>query len=368
MKKNILIISHEFPPVIGGAGSVAETNATLLSLNNNVTVLTKYIKNRERNKSYSIIEVNAPSVIFPIFYYLKLISLFSKIKFDNIIVNDTAAAIICALFFNKSHFSYTSMYFHGSEVEEIINSSRPSIYIIKRLYLNAIRKSRQLVFVSNFLKIKILNVITDNLELIEKSKVVYTLVDPDKFHPKYNTDLFDSLKGKKIVLTVSRVVEKKGLIEVVDLIESLNYVSENKYHWVLIGNGDYVLELKSYLKDKNLNEHFTHIEFIEREKLNEYYSMSDVFILLSNFEESFGLVYLEACLCGTPVIGKNKGGVKEVIKNGVNGYLVNTHEEAIKAIQDIEEISSDSCIEFVNNLYAGHNVKKYTKELLTFPK
>lgn len=366
MKKDVLIISHEFPPLIGGAGSVAETNATLLSLNNNVTVLTKYIKNRERNNSYSIIEVKAPSVIFPIFYYFKLVSLFSRYKFDNIIINDTAAAIICALFFNKNQFSYTSMYFHGSEVEEIINSSRLSMLIVKKIYINAIRKSKQLIFVSNFLRNKILNKIPENIKLKEKSKVIYTLIDSEKFYPKSNTDLFKTLNGKKIILTVSRVVEKKGLIEVADILDTLNNFSENSYHWVLIGNGDYSIELKNYLKEKHLDNYFTHIEFIERDKLNEYYSMSSFFILLSNFEESFGLVYLESCLCGTPVIGKNKGGVMEVIKNGFNGFLVNNKEEAIKAIFEIEKITSNSCIDFVNKMYENHSIEDYTNALLNY--
>ncbi|MCK5084568.1 MAG: glycosyltransferase family 4 protein, partial [Candidatus Pacebacteria bacterium] len=45
--------------------------------------------------------------------------------------------------------------------------------------------------------------------------------------------------------------------------------------------------------------------------------------VMSSLGEGFGITFLEAMAHGTPVIGGNVGGTKELIKNGENGFLVN---------------------------------------------
>ena len=45
--------------------------------------------------------------------------------------------------------------------------------------------------------------------------------------------------------------------------------------------------------------------------------------VMPSMKEGFGIVFLEAMSCGTPVIGGNVGGTKELIKSGKNGFLVN---------------------------------------------
>ena len=50
------------------------------------------------------------------------------------------------------------------------------------------------------------------------------------------------------------------------------------------------------------------------------------------WEEPFGIVMAEALACGTPVIGFARGSVPEVIRDGVNGYLCSTVDEAVAAV------------------------------------
>jgi glycosyltransferase involved in cell wall biosynthesis len=63
---------------------------------------------------------------------------------------------------------------------------------------------------------------------------------------------------------------------------------------------------------------------------------------------------MEAMACGTPVISFNKGSMAEVIANGKTGFLVNTTEEAIKAIKKIDIIDRAECRRWVE--------KKFTVE------
>jgi len=65
-------------------------------------------------------------------------------------------------------------------------------------------------------------------------------------------------------------------------------------------------------------------EFDEEDKASIFDSL-DVFAMPS-IGESFGMAYLEAWMCGKPVIGANVGSTPYVIRNGVDGLLVNPQD------------------------------------------
>jgi hypothetical protein len=58
-----------------------------------------------------------------------------------------------------------------------------------------------------------------------------------------------------------------------------------------------------------------------------------------DWPEPFGLVMIEAMACGTPVIAFQAGSVPEVIDEGVTGFVVEAEEQAIHAIQRLDELS-----------------------------
>ena len=62
-----------------------------------------------------------------------------------------------------------------------------------------------------------------------------------------------------------------------------------------------------------------------------------------SFEEPFGLSVAESMLCGTPVIAYNKGSMKELIRHGETGFLVDTIDEAVEAVNDIKSIDRKFC-------------------------
>jgi len=68
---------------------------------------------------------------------------------------------------------------------------------------------------------------------------------------------------------------------------------------------------------------------------------------LIGFEEPFGLSVIEAMACGTPVIAYPKGSMPELIVDGVTGFLVDSFEEAVAAIDRIDEIDRAACREHV---------------------
>lgn len=64
---------------------------------------------------------------------------------------------------------------------------------------------------------------------------------------------------------------------------------------------------------------------------------------LIGFDEPFGLSVIEAMACGTPVIAYNRGSMPELIEHGVTGFLVDTLDEAVAAIDRIGEIDRAAC-------------------------
>ncbi len=54
---------------------------------------------------------------------------------------------------------------------------------------------------------------------------------------------------------------------------------------------------------------------------------------LINFNEPFGLSVAESMACGTPVIARPRGSMPELIRDGGNGFLVGSIEEAVAAVE-----------------------------------
>lgn len=67
------------------------------------------------------------------------------------------------------------------------------------------------------------------------------------------------------------------------------------------------------------------------------------FLMPILWEEPFGLVMAEALACGTPVLGLRRGAVPEVVEDGVTGFVRNTVDELVSAVQDLGTIDRTEC-------------------------
>jgi L-malate glycosyltransferase len=76
----------------------------------------------------------------------------------------------------------------------------------------------------------------------------------------------------------------------------------------------------------------------KQESIAEFLSIADLMFLPSE-TESFGLVALEAMACEVPVIASKVGGIPEVVRDGKDGYLVETRDIDTMARRAIELLS-----------------------------
>ena len=123
-----------------------------------------------------------------------------------------------------------------------------------------------------------------------------------------------------------RIVEEKGIDILIKAFELLQKERENV---VLVIGGDYEAvaggsvypQLKQYIEDRHI-ENIIFLGKISEEKMADFYVSMDVFVLPSiNSLESFGMVQVEAMVCGTPVIASDLPGVRTVVQNTGMGLI-----------------------------------------------
>jgi glycosyltransferase involved in cell wall biosynthesis len=139
------------------------------------------------------------------------------------------------------------------------------------------------------------------------------------------------------LITVARLVERKGHMKVLDAMVKL---PNTKY--VIVGDGPMREKIEMRIAELGLAERVTIMTDVADEDLPVLYADADIFVMpttqSTTDREGFGIVYLEANLFGLPVVGTRTGGVAEAIQDGKTGVLVeDTTDDLIKGLQVLIE-------------------------------
>ena len=135
----------------------------------------------------------------------------------------------------------------------------------------------------------------------------------------------------KKFITVGRLTEVKGHIRILEMLSQLN----TPFKYTIVGDG--ILKDKIFEKAKTLgiSDKITHVPFTN--KVNDYIAKNDMF-LQGSYVEGFPNALLESCVVGTPVIAFDvPGGTKEIVTDGVNGFLVDDEDTYMKRLSDNRE-------------------------------
>jgi len=138
-----------------------------------------------------------------------------------------------------------------------------------------------------------------------------------------------NLQGKKILLTLGRVVERercKGFDEIIEILPTLLKHCPNLVYLVA-GAGHGLDRLKAKVKSLNLSEHVIFTGYVPESSKVDYYRLADAFVMPSQ-GEGFGFVLLEAMACGIPTMGSQLDGTREALMNGKLGILVDPTDPA----------------------------------------
>ncbi|GAB5046711.1 glycosyltransferase [Thermodesulfovibrio sp. TK110] len=188
-------------------------------------------------------------------------------------------------------------------------------------------------------------------------KCIYNGVDLSKYRPYWEIpelrrsirERFKIKENEFIVLFIGRVSPEKGVEHFVNTAIRLKNVKNIRFF--IVGEISKKGERANYAKEilKKITSYKDKIIFTDvfpPFKMPLIYLIGDIVFSPSNFEEPFSMVNIEAMATGLPVITRAKGGVKEYIKNGINGFFVR------------EEKIDEDASELIVNLYQNERLRK----------
>ena len=180
-------------------------------------------------------------------------------------------------------------------------------------------------------------------EGISPSKItaVHTCVDINKFDPENVKDGLRKELGvvaaTPIIGTVSILRRKKGHHILLDAIpEILKEIPEAVF--VFAGNGPQEENILNKIKALDLEGKIFMLGL--RHDIPDILKSIDLFVL-PTLQEALGTSFIEAMAMETPVIGTDVGGVGEVIKDGVNGYMIKPNDSSDLAKTIIKVLKAD---------------------------
>ncbi|AEF97056.1 glycosyltransferase family 4 protein [Methanotorris igneus] len=176
----------------------------------------------------------------------------------------------------------------------------------------------------------------------------------EKAYSKFNID-----EHKYILLSVGRLVERKGIHWFVENVIPKLIKKEKNITYVIAGDGPYRETIENIILSKGLEDYVKLLGKVSDDDLELLYNIADIFIMpnipVDGDMEGFGIVVLEASSHGVPVIASDLEGIRDAVINGKTGFLVEPlNEDAYveKILEMLDKVKKDRKMK--------ENIKKLT--------
>ncbi len=142
-------------------------------------------------------------------------------------------------------------------------------------------------------------------------------VDTELFRPELRSDamrqrlLGGHSDSGKLLLYIGRLSAEKQIERIRPVLEAMPDA-----RLALVGDGPHRQQLEAHFQGLPA----TFVGYLAGEELASAYASGDAFLFPSS-TETLGLVLLEAMAAGCPVVGANRGGIPDIVTDGVNGCL-----------------------------------------------
>jgi phosphatidyl-myo-inositol dimannoside synthase len=210
--------------------------------------------------------------------------------------------------------------------------------LYKFFIFNTAEKLDGIVCVSEFLKQELIKRdIPENRLFVNpngiNTKAYANPLDREEAARQVKPHLNINVENRQVLLSVSRMVRKKGLANFTDDIFPLLVKNNPDLMLLLVGEGggaESHAEKKRIIdaiKRHNLERNVRFIgDISDRAVLRSIYSVSDIFVMpnrrIEEDFEGFGIVALEASMNEVPVVAFGVDGIPSAIKDGENGILI----------------------------------------------
>lgn len=341
-----LLVTLEYPPQRGG---VANYYANLVA-------------NWPQDK-LAVLDNSSEKLLSPHFYphwfrALKTVASYLRSKKADYLIAGQILPIGTVLYFLSYlfHFRY-AVVFHGMDLSLALSGR-------KKFLSKAICRRADKIICANTYTANLLKESWPNLA--SKVSVVNPGVEVPSELLRQAVEIKDKpefIKGKKILLSLGRLVRRKGIDKTLAALALLakEHSSEEWYQkivYVIVGAGPEEAYLKAEVSrftqelaaiDPDFSKKVVFLGAINEEEKWFWLKNCDILVMpsrnISGDFEGFGIVYLEANLMAKPVIAGASGGVSDAVINNETGLLINPEEEgaialAIESLVKDEKLSS----------------------------
>lgn len=276
--------------------------------------------------------------------YRKILSLCKKENIDVIIVHHASPMMHLYAMWVKRKISklHIVIYAHAS-AEDICRINIKKGLRLRKFIINlSLHKCDRIIAISKFVKESLISFYGINES---KINIIYNGVDLTRF-----TGIPHEPKERVELIYVGRLIKQKG---VQNTVHALALVPINlPYRFRIVGDGVYKKELEMLTKELKLENH---VEFYGiRQDIPELLKTADIFIHIPNWEEGFGITIVEAMAAGVLPVCAYKGAIPEIIKNNVNGILVNQN--------NIKELAN-TLTSLMKNIHTEYETKMRTNAI-----
>lgn len=377
-KLNIAQLHWGFPPVIGGV----ETHLNLLlpemvKKGHQVSLLTGSVEGEKTRYQYRGVEIyRTPLMDLNWLCKRGLRGLEKEISkiFGNFLNESKPDIIHCH---NMHYFSPI----HTETLEKMAKAKSIPLVLTAHnvwddlLFLELTLKINwsHIIAVSHFIKKELMGIGYDD----RKITVIHHGIDTRIFHPNIRTDKirkkYPQLKGRRVIFHPARI----GLAKGADVsIKALNIVRNRISDVILVlaGTKNIIDWAETQQKDiaylVNLMKHFgleknVLIEAFSLDEMAQIYGLASVCIYPSSVGEPFGLTMLEALSSEKPMIVTNSGGMPEIIRDGINGFVVPVKDFEVLASRIIQLLTDDRLCERLGYTGRGMVETNYTEDVVT---
>lgn len=324
----VLLITNDFPPMVGGVARWYERVCATVPPER-VVVLSPSARGDvsfDANRPYKIVRVRVPTARHPLARLVQLgvlcahaIRMARREQAKAVHIGQLHLAPIAVVLKRLFKIPYV-LHLHGGEMARYMR------FRAVRAMARTIVRDARLVVVNSRHTLRYfhgLGIDHPRVECLTMSVETTRFrpdLDPQRIRAAYG------LNGQRVILTVARLDAYKGHDMVIRALRSVRE-SVGPIRYLIAGTGPEARALRRLASDLGCADEVILTGYVPEGELPSLYAACDVFVMPSrplpdgDFE-GFGIVFLEAAACGKPVVAGRSGGVPDAVIDGVTGILV----------------------------------------------
>jgi phosphatidyl-myo-inositol dimannoside synthase len=207
---------------------------------------------------------------------------------------------------------------YGIDVHDALSTSRR----------NALRNADTVIAASTWCRQRLLDIVK-----VDPARVCVLpqTVDESRFRtgqkPPSLVSRYRLKPGERVILTVARLdpgEAYKGYDRVVQALPAVRAAC-GAVRYIVAGHGEDRARIEALAHERGVADAIVFAGFVPDEELADHYRLADVFAMPST-GEGFGIVFLEAMACGTPVLAGNVDGSVDAVEHGRLGRTVDPND------------------------------------------